>query len=176
MDGNTALATRSEKEIIADLQRSRQPTRHVSAQANSCASRQGNEKANGQLKNVLEDDNVAQENAELTSEDGSGSESEVDPIPKERKNTNRAHRTNAQFENFLEQHQLDLQVRAAAIGQKHDEQQSTKWLVKNIEVKDIISSPRDYQVELFERAKKENVIAVLDTGKYLCLSLFDHIS
>jgi endoribonuclease Dicer len=28
----------------------------------------------------------------------------------------------------------------------------------------IIESPRDYQTELFERAKKENIIAVLDTG------------
>lgn len=31
----------------------------------------------------------------------------------------------------------------------------------------IISSPREYQTELFERAKEKNIIAVLDTG---CLS------
>ena len=28
----------------------------------------------------------------------------------------------------------------------------------------IINSPREYQLELFERAKKQNIIAVLDTG------------
>jgi hypothetical protein len=28
----------------------------------------------------------------------------------------------------------------------------------------VIADPREYQVELFERAKKENTIAVLDTG------------
>lgn len=28
----------------------------------------------------------------------------------------------------------------------------------------IISDPREYQVELFERAKTQNIIAVLDTG------------
>jgi len=31
----------------------------------------------------------------------------------------------------------------------------------------IISDPREYQVELFERAKNQNVIAVLDTGMSL---------
>jgi endoribonuclease Dicer len=30
----------------------------------------------------------------------------------------------------------------------------------------IISSPREYQTELFERAKEKNIIAVLDTGVY----------
>lgn len=28
----------------------------------------------------------------------------------------------------------------------------------------VIVDPREYQLELFERAKKENIIAVLDTG------------
>ena len=28
----------------------------------------------------------------------------------------------------------------------------------------IISDPREYQVELFEKAKQQNIIAVLDTG------------
>ena len=30
----------------------------------------------------------------------------------------------------------------------------------------IISDPREYQVELFERAKEHNIIAVLDTGEH----------
>lgn len=28
----------------------------------------------------------------------------------------------------------------------------------------VVTSPREYQLELFERAKKQNIIAVLDTG------------
>jgi endoribonuclease Dicer len=40
-----------------------------------------------------------------------------------------------------------------------------KYLVRQAESQRIISSPREYQVELFERAKEENIIAVLDTGK-----------
>lgn len=31
----------------------------------------------------------------------------------------------------------------------------------------IITTPREYQYELFERAKKQNIIAVLDTGTHL---------
>ena len=29
----------------------------------------------------------------------------------------------------------------------------------------IISDPREYQIELFEKAKQQNIIAVLDTGQ-----------
>ncbi|KAI1416765.1 hypothetical protein F5Y13DRAFT_204144 [Hypoxylon sp. FL1857] len=38
------------------------------------------------------------------------------------------------------------------------------WLVREAESEKIISSPREYQTELFERAKQKNIIAVLDTG------------
>ncbi len=31
----------------------------------------------------------------------------------------------------------------------------------------IITDPREYQLELFEKAKKQNIIAVLDTGQYM---------
>ncbi|KAI0152527.1 hypothetical protein F4776DRAFT_652761 [Hypoxylon sp. NC0597] len=37
-------------------------------------------------------------------------------------------------------------------------------LVREAESERIISSPREYQTELFERAKQRNIIAVLDTG------------
>ncbi|KAI0840705.1 hypothetical protein F5Y06DRAFT_285553 [Hypoxylon sp. FL0890] len=37
-------------------------------------------------------------------------------------------------------------------------------LVREAESEKIISSPREYQTELFERAKQKNIIAVLDTG------------
>lgn len=48
--------------------------------------------------------------------------------------------------------------------EQDDHRQSTRLLIKESENENIISSPRDYQVELFERAKQKNIIAVLDTG------------
>ncbi|KAL1868756.1 hypothetical protein VTK73DRAFT_3508 [Phialemonium thermophilum] len=44
------------------------------------------------------------------------------------------------------------------------EESSAQVALRNLESRKIITSPRDYQIELFERAKSENTIAVLDTG------------
>jgi endoribonuclease Dicer len=45
-----------------------------------------------------------------------------------------------------------------------DEELSIRALLAQNEPTQIITDPREYQVELFERAKKQNTIAVLDTG------------
>ena len=45
-----------------------------------------------------------------------------------------------------------------------DDEQSTAYMFR-AEQQKIIESPRDYQIELFERAKQKNIIAVLDTGE-----------
>lgn len=42
---------------------------------------------------------------------------------------------------------------------------SIRELMAHPEAQKIIDDPREYQVELYERAKKENIVAVLDTGK-----------
>ncbi len=48
---------------------------------------------------------------------------------------------------------------------------SAARMFRDIEGTKIIESPRDYQVELFERAKEKNTIAVLDTGNHQWRSL-----
>ena len=45
-----------------------------------------------------------------------------------------------------------------------DEELSIRALLAQNESTPVITDPREYQIELFERAKKQNTIAVLDTG------------
>jgi endoribonuclease Dicer len=54
------------------------------------------------------------------------------------------------------------------LNRKNMEDQSAKYIVHQAESQRIISTPREYQTELFERAKERNIIAVLDTGKSRC--------
>ena len=59
-----------------------------------------------------------------------------------------------------------------------DEILSMRSLMAKQESAEIITSPREYQVELFEKAKQQNIIAVLDTGSgktLIAVLLLQHI-
>ena len=51
-----------------------------------------------------------------------------------------------------------------AVETAKDETLSTRKLMSKQESNVIITDPREYQIELFEKAKQQNIIAVLDTG------------
>ena len=53
----------------------------------------------------------------------------------------------------------------AAVQSATDEELSIRSLMSKHESAVIITDPREYQTELFEKAKQQNTIAVLDTGR-----------
>ncbi len=53
----------------------------------------------------------------------------------------------------------------AVIENADEEKLSIRTLMAKQESTIIITDPREYQLELFEKAKKQNIIAVLDTGE-----------
>lgn len=59
-----------------------------------------------------------------------------------------------------------------AVKATDDSHLSVQNLIAKQDFATIINNPREYQIELFEKAKEENLIAVLDTGKQ---SFIDHL-
>lgn len=100
---------------------------------------------------------------------GSDSESDSEPIPPtagEALQPTRKVIDNLQFSQFLRDHQEKIysSVPSSSI---RDQDKSMNFLVREAESERIITSPREYQTELFEKAKEQNIIAVLDTGASL---------
>lgn len=65
-----------------------------------------------------------------------------------------------------------------AIKSEKDEVLSIRDILAKQENSSQINSPRDYQTELFQKAKEENIIAVLDTGSgktHIATLLLRHI-
>ena len=127
------------------------------------------------------------ESGETNEEGSSGSDSEADAViaSRPRQISERRRAQNAKFSSWysvssscgvIADHGCRLSKRAeketkeeviAAIQKTDDEALSIRNLMSKQESNVIITDPREYQLELFERAKKQNIIAVLDTGKIL---------
>ena len=94
----------------------------------------------------------------------------VNPEPKPKKISAKKQAANAAFDSWVEEHQ-----EALARDQREAAIEAARFAGVDVlpaigfDSQRIITSPREYQVELFERAKQQNTIAVLDTGKLVVL-------
>lgn len=97
-------------------------------------------------------------------DESAGSEDDELPTARPKKITERKRRQNAIADNYV-QDALNDPAKKPKVLPEDEANQSTRYIVHQAESRQIISSPREYQIELFERAKEKNIIAVLDTGK-----------
>jgi endoribonuclease Dicer len=75
-------------------------------------------------------------------------------------------------------HVTQEEITEAATRNIREEQLSIREILARQESSVRITTPRDYQTELFQRAKRENTIAVLDTGSgktHIATLLLQHI-
>lgn len=98
-------------------------------------------------------------------DDDEDEEESAVPSTKPRKITERKRRENAAAELHMQRF-LQGTFKKHKVKAQDTENQSARWLINQSskEAAPIISTPREYQSELFERAKEKNIIAVLDTG------------
>lgn len=68
----------------------------------------------------------------------------------------------AAFDAWVDEHQRDISTESS--GSKIKNGLSASNQTASSIANRIISSPREYQIELFERAKSRNTVVVLDTG------------
>ncbi|KAI1102779.1 hypothetical protein F4804DRAFT_333938 [Jackrogersella minutella] len=107
-----------------------------------------------------------EENSSSSDAEGDSTSEDDDPShtePAKPQGSTRKVLDNAQFSQFMRDHQEKI-FSSIPNSTLRDDERSMHWLVQEAERENIISSPREYQTELFERAKQKNIIAVLDTG------------
>jgi endoribonuclease Dicer len=92
---------------------------------------------------------------------------DVLPSIKPRKISERKRRMNAIADNYIQEIAQKSFKQDTQNERQKLEDQSARYIVNQAESQKIISTPREYQTELFERAKEKNIIAVLDTGTLL---------
>ncbi|KAI8660242.1 Dicer-like protein 1 [Fusarium keratoplasticum] len=82
---------------------------------------------------------------------------------KPRKISEKKRQDSAALKEWVSQNQREV-TRSSAAALNDPNYQSVAHLIKTSESRKIIATPREYQIELFERAKQKNTIVVLPTG------------
>lgn len=169
----TVLPTRTTEGVIADLQvkRLRPASPHIPFMPSKRRQSSVVSTAFQDLKPIVTKyapEWVVEIGAEQA-EDGSMDEDDegddyVVPSTKPGKISERKRRQNAIADGHI-QNTLQKSFKQGSRVKPEDEAlQSARWLINQSESHQIISTPRAYQTELFEKAKEKNIIAVLDTG------------
>lgn len=159
-----ALATRTTDDVFAELRRPLHRQGSHNQIDNKPSSSFDNSKSNDGALNNNQGSN--QKDPPVVEEKEEEEEDMNQAIPDIKRISARKQKNAAIFDVFLKE--ATKQPKTEKISHANDEAiQSTRWLIDQAEKQHIIESPRDYQLELFEKAKKQNIIAVLDTGKFL---------
>jgi len=177
----TTLPTRKTDQVIADLKDQKSAVSASSSSNLSLKARLASYASANSEPTIsdLPEASVRSGDNVNTGDDGSlgedanteSSDEEMHPTAKPRKITERKRRLNAIADSYM-QERTQKRLKEGNKARPEDEaQQSARWLVNQSENREIISSPREYQVELFEKAKEKNIIAVLDTGTYRSFKL-----
>lgn len=166
----TTLVTRNTEEVIADLKRSGHhslpPAKRPQGSQSDLRAEHPSELVATNLAELKIQELIKSDEDGENGDNGeeSSSEDDVQRAHAPRKVTERKRRLNAVADNFMSERTLKSIKDGNKVRPEDESKQSAKWLVNQSENRQIISSPREYQVELFNRAKEKNIIAVLDTG------------
>jgi endoribonuclease Dicer len=172
----TALTTRNTDQVIADLKKfstfrpiassfssKHRLTSYASTKTKSTTSDLPKALIHPSANASLNPDDEGYEDESIKSSD----EEEAQPVSRPRKITERKRRDNAIVDSYMQKRSQKQLKEDHKVRSEDEAQQSARLLVNHSENREIISSPREYQVELFEKAKEKNIIAVLDTGMRL---------
>lgn len=171
---DTALESRNSDDVIADLKRLRPfPLAPKKAHQTSLH----HVPAKFDLANVQEQSNGAGANShpgdleahddEERDQDEDEDDEDILSSTKPRKISERKRRMNAIADSFIAEMAQKSLNEDTKTNHHINEDQSARYIVNQAESQKIISTPREYQTELFERAKEKNIIAVLETGKQM---------
>jgi endoribonuclease Dicer len=147
-----ALATRSTDAVIEDLRR-----RGLHPGAPTV----DNEPLTECVQNVSK---IPEEDGVIEDEDGADESESDDESPAQPSDKQELSYEKSVRDSYIRSRVFQATKGPTAPENKGDDKQSVKWLIKDSGSQEIISSPREYQIELFEKAKTQNTIAVLDTG------------